>query len=407
MKKYLKQIFIISVILLFNAAQTVTVVGAGGGGNIFYIAPNGDDVNGDGSIGNPWVTLQKAQDNMVAGDTVYCRGGKYPRQNVRWTASGTPSNWITIAAHPNETPIFGGGGTFIDTSIKHDVGYLIIDGLEIGWFNLGFLSKRGGDYIIRNCYFHDISANTAGAIHTSALPDHPIKNLTIENCTFERIGRMEEGAHDHSIYPRGKHGNIIIRNNYFKDSHGGPTIVGGPEGTSVNIYNNVFYLTVGAARTAIFIAGTTRPEGYNIYNNTIIIDHVGATWSWALKPFYYSGDLSKVVIKNNIIYYTATKTNPIITKAGNLPIMDNNIYFNTSDLDDTGANSFVADPLFTSIANEDFRLQSTSPAIDAGVALGAPLLDFAGKPRPQGQASTSAPMSLVPEARRHLIQPHQ
>ena len=112
------------------------------------------------------------------------------------------------------------------------------------------------------------------------------------------------------------------------------------------------------------------------------------------------------IIKNNIIYggsytlYAMRIGNPSNQAARNL-VTDYNLYYrdgrsavirwtdtnyslsqyvaNTTN----GDNSIESNPLFVS-AGSDFHLQSTSPAIDAGTASGAPAYDYDGNPRPNG-----------------------
>ncbi|MDR4498090.1 MAG: hypothetical protein MRK02_09260 [Candidatus Scalindua sp.] len=373
-------------LILFSSFITLEAIAA-----IYYISPTGSDGTGAGTKASPWVTLAKANTVMKAGDTVYCRGGTYSGQNVIWTAQGTAGNPITIAAYPGETPEFvkgtGNSTFFFVREGSPDVGALTFDGLSMRYYNIGLLLRRGGDFIIKNCTFRDITANTAGAIHTG-YTGCAIRDLTIENCYFENIGRLTEIARDHSFYPSGSgtHGNIIVRNNYFKDSHGGPALNMIP-GTSCNIYNNIFYSTVGVGRQSVYITGSPTGGAFNIYNNTFVINPDGAgTNSWAIKTTYWGGTQDDITIKNNIFYYTATNTDPIVTKIGKPnPTMDNNIYFNCSDSNDTGANSFVGNPLFNSIGKQDFYLQSSSPAIDAGTATLFATKDYKGYSRSYGR----------------------
>ena len=63
----------------------------------FYVDPAGSNSN-DGSIGTPWLTIQKAADTMVAGDTANVNDGTYTGgtdQVVNVTTSGTSGNPIT------------------------------------------------------------------------------------------------------------------------------------------------------------------------------------------------------------------------------------------------------------------------------------------------------------------------
>ena len=42
-----------------------------------YVATTGNDTTGTGSITAPFATIMKAHSSVVAGDTVFIRGGKY------------------------------------------------------------------------------------------------------------------------------------------------------------------------------------------------------------------------------------------------------------------------------------------------------------------------------------------
>ncbi len=44
---------------------------------IYFLSATGSDGGGDGTITNPWFTLEKAWTVVSAGDTVYMRGGNY------------------------------------------------------------------------------------------------------------------------------------------------------------------------------------------------------------------------------------------------------------------------------------------------------------------------------------------
>lgn len=84
----------------------------------YYIAPNGND-NNAGTMSAPFLTVQKAQSAVVAGDTVFIRGGKYliPATQIAFDnglyacvtkldKSGTASARIHYIAYRNEKPVF-------------------------------------------------------------------------------------------------------------------------------------------------------------------------------------------------------------------------------------------------------------------------------------------------------------
>jgi hypothetical protein len=91
--------------------------------NTYYVATDGDDGTGDGSIGNPWLTIQYGVDSLSSGDTLYIRGGTYQpsdrahanhagyvniNDDEGWGASGTANAYTCIWAYPGETPILDG-----------------------------------------------------------------------------------------------------------------------------------------------------------------------------------------------------------------------------------------------------------------------------------------------------------
>ena len=87
--------------------------------NVVYVAPNGNDTLNSGQINSPFASIQRAQKEVTAGDTVYIRGGKYlmSESNITyrkgiWASvqslykSGTASKRINYWAFPGEHPIF-------------------------------------------------------------------------------------------------------------------------------------------------------------------------------------------------------------------------------------------------------------------------------------------------------------
>ena len=84
----------------------------------FYVSPAGNDVSGDGTLGNPWQTITKARDTIRAfnsqnGDiNVYLRGGRYViTDTIAFTTadSGMNGYYITYRSYPGETAIIDGG----------------------------------------------------------------------------------------------------------------------------------------------------------------------------------------------------------------------------------------------------------------------------------------------------------
>lgn len=81
--------------------------------NVIYIAPDGNDQTGDGTIEKPLFNLQKAINTAQPGTHIVCRGGTYLQQvqsdgkfTVRIKNSGTATNPIVIRAYEDEKPVF-------------------------------------------------------------------------------------------------------------------------------------------------------------------------------------------------------------------------------------------------------------------------------------------------------------
>lgn len=73
----------------------------------YYTAVTGDDGTGDGSIGDPWKTIQHGYNQLVAGDTLNVREGTYVETLVM-TTDGTVGNLITIQNYQNEVVTIDG-----------------------------------------------------------------------------------------------------------------------------------------------------------------------------------------------------------------------------------------------------------------------------------------------------------
>ena len=103
-----------SIILLFLIVK-LSVINS----TVWFIAPNGLDIN-PGTWDHPLSTIQKAQEIVSAGDTVYIRGGEYlitesqisrVEQNLfacisYLDKSGLPGMRINYWAYPGENPVF-------------------------------------------------------------------------------------------------------------------------------------------------------------------------------------------------------------------------------------------------------------------------------------------------------------
>ena len=75
-------------------------------GRTWYLSPGGSDTN-PGTISQPFFTLNKAWSVLLAGDTVYLRGGTYQYTSTQYLINkkGTSVNTIKVWAYPGEIPV--------------------------------------------------------------------------------------------------------------------------------------------------------------------------------------------------------------------------------------------------------------------------------------------------------------
>ena len=119
----------------------------------YYVSVSGNDSTGDGSLANPWRTIQKGSDNLVAGDILEIRAGTYSETIVP-SSSGTENNPITYRAYSSETVIVSGAeavtgwtqhsGSIYRAPISWDPQAVFVDGtdmIEARWPNKTSLNK--------------------------------------------------------------------------------------------------------------------------------------------------------------------------------------------------------------------------------------------------------------------------
>jgi hypothetical protein len=149
-----------------------------------YVATTGSDTTGDGTIGNPYKTLQKALNVSSNSDIIYLRGSPtcsgnynnmYPKDHgYNINRNGVAGAYFTIAGYPGEKVILNGAGY----SVTGDYGY----------FHVGDNSHSYSYIHITNLKFENISGSAdygGDAIHLYGGDNHIIiDNVTINNIEF-------------------------------------------------------------------------------------------------------------------------------------------------------------------------------------------------------------------------------
>jgi len=389
----------ICALLVFAALASASAAQA----TIYYVATTGSDSN-PGTLAQPFRTIAKGVSVLEPGDTTFVRAGTYA-EGINTFSLNFPSgtSWVSpvkLAAYPGESVTMrpGGGDSVFNFGAEPDQ-YIIIDGLiidaiktlgnavtihqgsnhirfqnceiknsylngvMISWGNINVISSDYNEII--NCKIHH-NARSAGT--TNPGPDvpagfgagHGIYITTSYNIirgnTIHDTG--EFGIHQWTALPKFANYNVIEGNTVYGSGYNttryGHVCCGGivaSAGTGTVIRNNLVY---GNLVNGIDIGNNC--VSCKIYNNTF---HNNPGWN----IYTFDGGSGREV-RNNIAYpkgiYTGTGT--------------------------TASNNLTTDPDFVDATAKDFRLLSSSPAIDAGMTLSAVPDDFARVARPQGSA---------------------
>jgi parallel beta-helix repeat protein len=131
MKRKIIYLFV-ALALLFSLIAVVGTGTVAAAGN-WYVSTTGSDTTGDGSSGNPWLTINYAISQAINDDTINVAAGTYTEQvviNKNLTLSGTGNPMIKAPASPNGYKFPEGAGNTWDPIV------LAFGGTADGSFNI-------------------------------------------------------------------------------------------------------------------------------------------------------------------------------------------------------------------------------------------------------------------------------
>ena len=407
--------------------------------------PQADNANA-GTTALPWKTIQKGANTAVAGDTVVVKSGTYV-ERITFTKghSGTPGNRVVFLAQPHRAVFMQGFNT--------DGGdWLRIEGFDItnsqgGWLNGGIWLSSSHVEIIDN-YLHDIPGTAIQASWSGGPWDSVYiagnriycvnegivasgNDWLVENNEVERLKYPDAGDCDYSrffgnrITFRGNyfHGaltseigsshvdgfqtfdvngevanDIIIENNFVESFHEGMMLGMDKAGDAANyiIRNNIFCGGDLGGAWGLCVVNITNLRAVNNVFCNMIYHGIG-----------FRGDNgtggSTGMVRNNIFYNSGSNywADSVSTVQGGYNIIYDTLGglnagdYDSKDLVNVNPKFMAARPLVT----DDFKLQPTSPAINAGIALpGLVDSDMALTSRPRGAGWDIGPFEYIPAA---------
>jgi hypothetical protein len=169
-KRFLPLLFHFLTMVIFAAfaySQSCTISPFFDAGAVYtytvYLSPEGSDTQGDGTLSQPYRSLQKATENATPGLQVLLLPGTYPGGLHLSRLQGTASHPIRIASEDRAQPaILSGGGTGIQLS---DPAYLVLE-----------------DFIIEECTSNGLNIDDGGSYDT------PAHHLVLRRMHIRKIG---------------------------------------------------------------------------------------------------------------------------------------------------------------------------------------------------------------------------
>ena len=406
----------------------------------FYVAKNGNDSN-IGSESLPWLTIQKAANSLITGDSVLVKSGTY-NERVIVQNSGTLNHFIVFSNYQNDVVTIDGnniswGSSWNGLFDVSDKNYIEIKGFRIlNADYAGIWTENSAHIRILNNYTYNTFSSGIGIWDSNNIS---IQNNEVElacndggqecitlansfNCQiFENNVHhngpgneggegidAKAGSHDINIFENEVH-HLNSRLGIYADAWDLHTY-------NINIYNNIIH---HCSESGLAVASENGGliEYVNIYNNIIYHNQYGGielgNWSDVNFPgpkpikhikiinntCYKNGDYNNgwgygividnpnatdIIIRNNICSENSAQL--AIQQIGTTEIADHNLIFGNNIATGTiyGSDSIVSNPLFVDANNFNFHLQNNSPAIDKGNSLDAPSSDFENNNRPLG-----------------------
>ncbi len=371
-----------------------------------HVDPSGDDANA-GTETKPWKTLQHAIDQLNPGDVLLVRAGNYP-EHVRINRSGEKDRPITIKARANDLVTLDPGSfTAVDQSHLRLEGYVIMNTND-DRPAIEFSGSGGFIEIVRNEITGLVSENAAalrvgGTLHDFRIEGNHVHHnstgaqeaIRVHESTRDFVVTQNEVNHNSNIgidivgwarFGKAKNGIVSYnRTHHNGNAEEGRWVTGiyldGPD--SIIVEHNISYANGFGYQLAC--EPSDDRSGGHVFRYNIAYDN--REYGLAIGG-YTGGEVHHCLVHNNVfannqreigfsknaghhhqlfnnILYNPTGQSINYLSQPTETVIDSNCY-HTRYGDRPGANSITGDPQFVNAAAHDFRLNSSSPCLQAG-----------------------------------------
>jgi hypothetical protein len=315
-----------------------------------FVAATGSNSNSGTSKATAKATIAGALAVAGPGDTISVAPGTYAGNITIASGGSSGGGYVTIRSEVPRAAIISGTGAGSQAAVQINAGYVRLQDLTV----TGTLTSG-----VR--YGVDVEASNV-----------EVKNCHIvQICKFETAGTGFQGGAGIN-FDQASYTNISIDGNEIHDIGPDPGveqlvhgIYCGVAGTNFRIVNNLIY---DCEDFGVHEFPTASSSGIQVVNNTI---------SGCGRGILH-GDTG--IVRNNIVYNCLSANYDL---RGTGTTVGNNFSGGSGNTTGSGISAGV-DVKFVSVTGSDFRLQSISPAVNAGTATSAPATDILGVTRPQG-----------------------
>jgi len=430
---------VLPVLMLFFVATPISIA------TTYYVDGNHTSASDSnpGTLELPWLTIQHAAETVVAGDTVYIRGGIY-NEHVHISNEGNATDGhIVFSSYPDEVAIIEGTGvTESQNGIIVDKSYIKLFGLEIlNWNENGIWIERAGyieishcevynvgngigmiegvhDFVLNrvemhhfdlygfdaspygtDCYngtFNDCIAHT-GRDHDQNVDGFAIGHGTQHDFTFNRCETYDVyDGFDIGENEGRRHINIVLNRCSSHDCwNDGYKLTG--HGKLVNClgYNNynanvAVYWDVNAGTADLYNCTFFDSEVFNVWvensSDSLLMYNCILAGGDNICLGFEQRDVSRYKGDYNLFHNDDLDRAFVVGYEDEFSLdqLESGVWTTYSGQD---AHSLISQSdvdIFTDPSNFNLHLRETSNAIDNGTSVGAPSDDFDGNPRPIG-----------------------
>ena len=203
--------------------------------NVFYVAVDGDDSTGDGSIDNPWATITQAVDNVPDGAIVLVQPGTY-------------NGYVNLRVRFNEEVLIISAVPY-QARLRYNekvINCHLCRGITLEGFDIAHDESDTGRYLVQ---IQDGEGNGDGG------REFILRNNIIHDSYNNDLVKVNNGAHD-----------ITIEGNIFYNQSGSDSHIDVNSATNVIIQDNVFFND---------FAGSGRPNNNDTGSYIVVKDSNG------------------------------------------------------------------------------------------------------------------------------------